>query len=176
MRRQPARVLEPESVRLLLAHVEGQRHPIRNRMMILLSFKAGLRACEIAGLDWSMVLKSNGMVDDYIRIAHYIAKMGKARTIPMHQDIKRELGKLNRLAPCPELGPIIRSERGGNMTARSVVNWFSQVYQELGFPGCSSHSGRRTFITNAARLVGQSGGSLRDVQKLAGHSSIGRTG
>jgi len=56
MKRQPARVLEPESVRLLLAHVQGQRHPIRNSIMILLSFKAGLRACEIAGLDWSMVL------------------------------------------------------------------------------------------------------------------------
>lgn len=56
MGRQPAKVLAPGHVLSLLAHVDHQRHPDRNRVLILLSFKAGLRACEIAGLDWTMVL------------------------------------------------------------------------------------------------------------------------
>ena len=45
----------------------------------------------------------------------------------------------------------------------------------LGFNGCSSHSGRRGFITNAARKIGTVGGSLRDVQLLAGHASLSTT-
>jgi integrase/recombinase XerD len=61
------------------------------------------------------------------------------------------------------------------MTALSIVVWFKRAYAYLGLDGCSSHSGRRTFITRAARLVHEAGGSLRDVQLLAGHRSIQTT-
>ena len=61
------------------------------------------------------------------------------------------------------------------MTPLSIVVWFNRAYRFLGLDGCSSHSGRRTFITQAARLVHTAGGSLRDVQLLAGHASIQTT-
>ena len=52
------------------------------------------------------------------------------------------------------------------------MNMFSRWYEQIGFDGCSSHSGRRTFITNAARKISLVGGSLRDVQMLAGQTSL----
>lgn len=55
------------------------------------------------------------------------------------------------------------------------VNMFKRWYADLGLLGCSSHSGRRTFITNAAKKISTVGGSLRDVQMLAGHSSLAVT-
>ena len=61
------------------------------------------------------------------------------------------------------------------MTALSVVVWFNRAFRNVGLNGCSSHSGRRTFITRAARLVHKAGGSLRGVQLLAGHRSIQTT-
>jgi integrase len=61
------------------------------------------------------------------------------------------------------------------MRPSSIVNWFRRLYRDLGLAECSSHSGRRTFITYAARLVSKVGGSLRDVQELAGHRSIEQT-
>lgn len=61
------------------------------------------------------------------------------------------------------------------MTPLSIVVWFHRVYSELGLTGASSHSGRRSFITRAARNVHKAGGSLRDVQMLAGHRSIQTT-
>ena len=61
------------------------------------------------------------------------------------------------------------------MTPVSIVNWFAAAFRAIGLDGCSSHSGRRSFITRAARLVHRAGGSLRDVQILAGHRSIQTT-
>lgn len=61
------------------------------------------------------------------------------------------------------------------MAAKVIVNWFHDLYARTGLQGCSSHSGRRTFVTLAARRIHQAGGSLRDVQELVGHRSIKTT-
>lgn len=175
MRRQPARVLEPVDVRRLLELTLTHRHPSRNRAMVLLSFKAGLRACEIAGLTWSMVLRSDAKVAQQLTISREIAKCGSGRLIPMHDELRSALRRHHQRAGKPATGPVIASERGGHMTARSVVNWFHDVYAELELHGCSSHSGRRTFITQSARVISKIGGSLRDVQELAGHRALTTT-
>jgi integrase/recombinase XerD len=68
--------------------------------------------------------------------------------------------------------PIIHSQRGSGLSSGAVTVWFHRLYSGLGMIGCSSHSGRRTFITRAARKISEVGGSLRDVQQLAGHASL----
>jgi integrase len=145
----------------------------RDRAMILLSIKAGLRACEIARLDWSMVLDARGRVADVMSVRDAIAKKRSGRRIPAHPALRHALTALLKMSD--PAGPIIRSARGGQMRPTSIVNWFASLYRELGFEGCSSHSGRRTFITGAARNVHRTGCSLRDVQLLAGHASIETT-
>ena len=172
---QPARVLEAADVRRMIRHVRGHRHAVRNHVMILLSFKAGLRACEMAGLSWPMLLRPDGKMSHLIYVSGEIAKNGSARRIPLHPDLKQALVRLSVEYGNPRDGPIIRSERGAHMTARSVVNWFRATYAELGFAGCSSHSGRRTFITRSARLISRTGGSLRDIQELVGHRDLAAT-
>ena len=172
---QPARVLEAADVRRLIRHVRSHRHAIRNHVMILLSFKAGLRACEIAGLTWPMVLRPDGRLSHLIYVSGSIAKNGSARRIPVHPELKTALVRMRVKYGNPRDGPIIRSERGAHLTARSVVNWFRATYAELGLAGCSSHSGRRTFITRSARLLARTGGSLRDIQELVGHRDLGTT-
>jgi len=168
----PAKILAAEEVRMLLAHVDNGPLAKRNTVIVLLSFKAGLRACEIAGLDWSMLTSGSGAMADSIAISGSIAKNGRARRMPLHPQLRAALAILNTKTGKPRKGPVIRSQRGGHLTPGSVVNWFTALYAELGLQGCSSHSGRRTFITNSARMVAKVGGCLRDVQELAGHSSL----
>ncbi len=138
---QPARVLEAADVCRLIQHVRSHRHAVRNRVMILLSFKSGLRACEIAGLSWTMVLRPDAKLSSSLYVAGAIAKNGTARRIPLHAELRQALSSLRREQDGPTDGPVILSERGAHMTARSVVNWFRATYAELGFAGCSSHSG-----------------------------------
>ncbi len=70
---------------------------------------------------------------------------------------------------------VCSTERASYTVAQSVVNMFARWYQAIMMTGCSSHSGRRTFITNAARKISTVGGSVRDVQLLAGHSNMRTT-
>jgi integrase/recombinase XerD len=170
-----AKILNRQQVSAALQRARWGRYPQRDRVMILLSVKAGLRAGEIAKLTWPMVLDAAGRTADRIELHDAAAKMGSGRTIPLHPDLRRALQQLRQQTGAD--GTVIRSERGrsNGMLPGSVVNWFRQLYLDLGLGGCSSHSGRRTFITNAARLVSKAGGSLRDVQQLAGHRSIEQT-
>jgi integrase len=168
-----AKILSADHIDDLLFLAEHSRHPVRNRLIVLLSVKAGLRAAEIAKLTWEMVLDPGGGIGHVIELQDRIAKKRGGRSIPLHHDLREALIAVRRDHPCS--GTVIRSERGGGMTPLSIVVWFNRVYKSLGFAGCSSHSGRRTFITRAARSVHKAGGSLRDVQLLAGHRSIQTT-
>ena len=69
-------------------------------------------------------------------------------------------------------GKNIKSRSGKAMSAQVITNWFFNLDRGLGFDGCSSHSGRRTAITKWSRNITAAGGSLRDVQQLARHSSL----
>jgi integrase/recombinase XerD len=170
-----AKVLTRQQVRAALHRARRGRYKQRDRVMILLSVKAGLRAGEIAKLTWPMLLDADGRLGHRIELHDRAAKKGSGRTIPLHPELRRALLALRRQTGAD--GAVIRSERGGaaGMNPGSVVNWFRCLYRDLGLTGCSSHSGRRTFVTNAARLVFKAGGSLRDVQQLAGHRSIEQT-
>jgi integrase len=168
-----AKVLSSFDLNDLLIFAGCTRNPIRNRVIVLLSAKAGLRAGEIAKLTWDMVLAANGQIGSMIELRDYAAKKGSGRLIPIHPDLADALFALREASA--QSGHVVRSERGGPMTALSIVVWFNRAFRNIGLQGCSSHSGRRTFITRAARLVHKTGGSLRDVQLLAGHRSIQTT-
>lgn len=179
-----AKVLSDTQVRTLLRHVESEtRFPERNRVVVLLSYKAGFRAKEIAMLQWSMVTDAEGVLIDSISLQNTASK-GKrgGRVIPLHSELKTALEALyahetakGRMHPDGFVVVLKRGSEDAITRSNSIVFLFKSWYAALGFKGASSHSGRRTFITKAARKVSEVGGSLRDVQALAGHASIAIT-
>ena len=178
MQGKQAKIVSPTQERAILGYLATTRYPHRDRVIFLLSMKAGLRAKEMASLTWAMVTDAAGQVADTIHLENRASK-GKTggRTIPMHPDVQEALITLQTArgdTPRPDQA-VLFSERGGGLSPATVRLWFHRLYTSLHMDGCSSHSGRRTFITRAARRVSQVGGSLRDVQELAGHTSLAMT-
>ena len=169
-----AKTLNEAQIEMISTYLRRKRNGLRNQTIFLLSVRAGLRAKEIAGLTWEMVLTPAGEVSDCILLTNSASK-GKSggRVIPMHDSIRSNLEALKD-QPTPE-GAVIKSERSKSVAPQMIVNLVRGWYQELGMTGSSSHSGRRTFITTTARKISLVGGSIRDIQILAGHKSLQTT-
>ena len=150
-----AKLISQGLLRRMLAYADRSPFPARNRVIVLLSVKAGLRACEIARLDWSMALDPHGKIAGTLCVRDAIAKKRGGRSVPMHPRLRAALIALKRVAPTD--GPVVCSTRGKAMRPNSIVNWFVAMFRDFEVEGCSSHSGRRTFITAAARRAHQAG-------------------
>jgi integrase/recombinase XerC len=132
----------------------------------------------IASITWSMITDAEGQIADVIALENRATKgKGGGRIIPMRPDLKSALVALlrERSEKARADLPIVNSERDRGLSAEAVTVWSHRLYSDLGMVGCSSHSGRRTFITRAAQKIGEVGGSLRDVHQLAGHTNLGTT-
>ena len=143
----------------------------------MLSVKAGLRAKEIAHISWSMVTNSEGDIKDHITLHNHASK-GKSGggVIWLNDDLKQILKEYQQsIRIMTPSHPIIKSERSKRVSPQVIVNMFASWYRKLGYEGCSSHSGRRTFITTLAKKISSVDGSLRDVQMLARHASLQMT-
>ncbi|MGZ9074167.1 MAG: site-specific integrase [Burkholderiaceae bacterium] len=186
-----AKTLTPDQLRGIVEKVVTTSHrPWTDAVLFALSFKAGLRACEMAGLKWRDVMTADGSLIEPLAVWHIpdkISKKGRGRKIPMHPDLygalkdaminlPKEATKSNR----PLVPKMLRGTGGidpvyAHCKPNTLVQYIKREFDQAGAIGCSSHSGRRTFITQLARRANSHGCSLRDVQLLAGHSEIATT-
>lgn len=173
MLKKQAKALSKRQSGFVMTMCAQSRYPQRDVTIFLLSLKAGLRAKEIANLTWDMVTDADGVVTTSIALRDTASKGKSGRTIPLNKDLKLALETLYRQRGTSPF--VITTERSDRTSPGVIVNLFASWYRAAGMLGCSSHSGRRTFITNAARTISTVGGSLRDVQMLAGHRALSTT-
>ena len=165
-----AKTLSKRQITLTTALLQQTRYPARNLAIFLLSVKAvyELRRSRRSLGTWSQTLK--GISRSALHLRDEASKGSSGRVIPLNKDLRSALQKLHDERDSSPY--VITTERAERTSAAAIVNLFAQWYRATGLKGCSSHSGRRTFITNAARTISTVGGSLRDVQMLAGHRAL----
>ena len=175
-----SKTLNKSQIQMVSNHLRNGRNGLRNQTIFLLSVKSGLRAKEISQLSWKEVCNSDGEVDTQINLTNQTSKGNSGRVIPLHKSVRENLIELlerhrKYYAFNINTSFIVRTERSPFTTSQTIINMFQKWYQTLGLIGCSSHSGRRTFITETSKKISLVGGSLRDIQMMAGHSSLQTT-
>lgn len=175
-----AKVLNRAQVEMVRSYLRSNRNGLRNEVIFLLSVKSGLRAKEISKLRWVHLIDSDLKLSKFIHLPNSASKGQSGRQIPINTELMScltELYSISKLRSSFNVSEdyVIRTERSPSISAQAIVNFFHGKYKQLGLVGCSSHSGRRTFITNIARKISTVGGSMRDVQVLAGHASLNTT-
>ena len=99
-------------------------------------------------------------------------KGAKSRTVWINAKLRRQLELYRSTLRFTDANrALFQSQMGGAFSANTMTQLFVNIYRAVGFENASSHSGRRTFITELA----SKGVSVRVLAELAGHSSIQTT-
>jgi type 1 fimbriae regulatory protein FimB/type 1 fimbriae regulatory protein FimE len=155
---------EAEVERLMKAAKAG-RHGHRDATMILVAFRHGLRASEIAGLEWSQVEFSRNPVLHVTRV-----KSGTPAVHPIRGDELRALRELRR--QYPDAAYVFTTERGGPLTEEHVNRQVKTIGKraKLPFP-VHAHMLRHA----CGYALANKGHDTRALQSWLGHRNIQHT-
>jgi len=167
-----ARVLNQQELRRVLDYTATRRHSARNRVMLLLTHFAGMRVGEVAALRINDVLSDGGVVKSEIRLMPEQTKGKHARTVYLNERMQKELAQYIRLLKIRDVSkPLFYTQKKDGFSANSLTQYFFYLYRNVGLEGCSSHSGRRSFLTGLANK----GTAIHILKSLAGHRNISTT-
>lgn len=205
MARKKAAILDQRQLDDLLARILATNpQPLDMAIAFKLSYYAGLRVQEIAGLEWDKHIvdhegavrsieipvtygagdhvydKSGQMVTEkkhVIFIGDDISKYTSGGTVPAHPSLVESLEKGYEARRSHWVVPGGKNARSEELKSRAhaLAMRINRIYQGLGLVHCTSHSGRRSFITRAARRGAAKGLNLVDICNLARHNSVQTT-
>jgi integrase/recombinase XerD len=156
------RILDEAEVHTLLAREPGHR----NRVLLRLLYRAGLRVSEIAGLCW----RDLHTRDDGGQVTIF-GKGGKTRTVLLPADVWRDLVSLRGDAVLED--PVFRSRRGRHMDPSAIFRLVQHAARRAGLEArVSPHWLRHAHATHAL----ERGAPIHLVQATLGHASVATTG
>jgi len=171
-----AKTLTQQELRRVLDYTATRKHSVRNRALLMTTHLSGMRVGEVASLRNSDVLDAEGNIRNEIRLSAEQTKGNEARVVFVSDKLRKELELYTRLIGNATINPALKffysqKRTSDGFTANTLTQFFHYLYKRAGIDGASSHSGRRTFITNLATK----GVGVRVLMSLAGHKNISTT-
>ena len=169
-----AKTLNQNEIRKVLDYTATRKHSTRNRCLLYTTFLSGMRVGEVATLRYSDVVNADGTIKNEIRLSAENTKTNEARTVFVNDKLRKEFEKY--IAVYKPSAPTVKffysqKRDSDGFTPNTLTQFFHYLYKRASVDGASSHSGRRTFITNLATQ----GVSVRVLMSLAGHKNISTT-
>ena len=177
-----ARTLNDKELNLLLLYVNTRKYAERDRCMLLMTYFAGMRIGEVAATKIKDVLANDGTIKQEINLTAEMTKGDKGRTVVLSEKLKKEVkdylytqyteSQLIALTYSNKLNtPLFKTQKRGKFDPNTACYHFHMLYKNAGIDGASSHSGRRSFITN----LNKKGVSLKVIMELVGHKNLQTT-
>lgn len=119
-------------IRAAEAYLRTSRDPARNRAILLLHVRAGLRGGDIAELTWDMVTDGEGRIADRFRLPKGASKRQKRDTAPLDPELRDALERLRPVTYSGLSGArVIHTQRLTWTSAKAITNmlarWFDAV-------------------------------------------------
>ena len=167
-----AKTLTPAELDQILAYIATRKFALRNRVMLLTGFLSGMRVGELSSLSVGDVMNVDGTVKAEVRLTADQTKDRHPRTVFISQKLQVELQRyLSLRKPSNAKEPLFVTAGRKGFSANVMTQHFFWLFKQAGISGASSHTLRRSFITNlAAKGIG-----VRVLASLAGHRSIAVT-
>ena len=166
-----AKTLNNDEIRKVLDYVATRKHSERNRAMIYTIFNTGMRVSEVANLRFKDVVEVDGAVRREIRLSAEDTKTKEARIVFVNDKLHKELTRYVRLyKPLNTNVKFFYSQKRASdgYSPNTLAQFFHYLFNRAGIAGASSHSGRRSFITNLANK----GVGVRVIMGLSGHRAL----
>ncbi len=166
-----AKTLTEAEVQQVLNYIQLNSYAMRNRVMFLTGLWSGMRVGELASLSVGDVMHANNTVKAEIKLAAQQTKGRHARTVFVPEKLRAEIAEYMRLRGYPRADvPVFLTHTSRAFSANLMAQHFYWLFRAAGI-SASSHSMRRTFITNLANK----GIGVRVLASIAGHRSIAVT-
>ena len=117
----------------------------------------------------SDVMNVDGRIRDQVILQPHQTKGHQQRVVYLNEKLKTELAEYLPTIDCS--GCLFTTQKRDHFTANTLQAVVTSLYRRVGLVGCSSHTGRRSFITKLA----SAGVSARVLQELAGHRNLATT-
>jgi len=158
--------LTPAEIEKLMATARREgRYGHRDATLILIGYRHGLRASEIADLEWSQVELGRGATLHVRR-----RKNGKPAAHPLRGDEIRALRELRR--QFPDSAFVFATERGGPFTPDAINRLVKRIGERAGLPfKAHAHMLRH----GCGYKLANDGHDTRAIQDWLGHRSIQHT-
>jgi integrase/recombinase XerD len=167
-----AKTLTAPELRRVLDYIATRKYAARNRAMLLMTHLAGMRVGEVASLRYRDVINTDKTVRAEILLTAEQTKSNEARTVYINERLRKELTtyiQSQRFSTHPRTRLFGTQKRTiDGFSANSLAQYFHHLYKGAGIAGASSHSGRRSFITNLA----SKGVGVRVIMGLSGHRAL----
>ena len=166
-----AKTLSNDEIRKVLDYVATRKHSERNRAMIYTIFNTGMRVSEVANLRFKDVVEVDGAVRREIRLSAEDTKTKEARVVFVNDKLHKELTRYVKLyKPLNTNVKFFYSQKRASdgYSPNTLAQFFHYLFNRAGITGASSHSGRRSFITNLANK----GVGVRVIMGLSGHKAL----